>query len=171
MKKEFKNILLNYSWNDKDLDRIDILTTNTKEFKTKSWQYWRKIYKTYYWILQRCNNKNNKDYKNYGWRWIKCEWACFEDFYKDMNAYCKKWLSIDRIDNDWNYSKDNCRWITNTEQQRNKRSNIMYEWKCLKEYCRDFNLPYKTIFARIKYYWRDMKKSVETKILKPFWNK
>jgi len=84
--------------------------------------YKKILYSCYYNILQRCNNTNNKRYKNRWWRWIKCEWGSFEEFYKDMWSYYKKWLSIDRKDNDWNYSKDNCRWATYKEQAINRRT-------------------------------------------------
>ncbi len=75
-------------------------------------------------LFDRCNNPKSKDYKNYGGRGIKCEWKNFEDFWKDMESGYAEDLTIDRINNDGNYSKENCRWITNKEQQSNKRNNV-----------------------------------------------
>lgn len=82
-------------------------------------------------IKQRCNNKNYNKFKYYGWRWIKCEWSSFEEFKNDMYesflTHCKefweKQTTIDRIDVNWNYCKNNCRWATFIEQNNNKRNN------------------------------------------------
>ena len=86
------------------------------------------IYKS---IRTRCYNKNSKAYKDYWWRWIKCKWNCFSAFYNDMAWTYKKWLSIDRIDNNWNYCKENCRRATSKEQSINKRNvkKILFRWK------------------------------------------
>lgn len=85
--------------------------------------------KTYYvWIqmIERCHNSNHKYYKWYGERGIKvCErWQeKFQNFLEDMGEAPKD-LSIDRIDNEKGYSKDNCKWATKIEQQRNRRNSI-----------------------------------------------
>ncbi len=97
--------------------------------KTKNWNVWQSM-------LQRCNNSNNKDYINYGGRGIKvCEdWLEYINFYNWSieNGYCEG-VSIDRINPNGDYEPFNCRWITNKEQQNNKRNNIhiLYEGKIL----------------------------------------
>lgn len=97
--------------------------------KTKNWNVWQSM-------LQRCNNSNNKDYINYGGRGIKVceEWLEYINFYNwsMTNGYCEG-VSIDRINSNGDYEPSNCRWITNKEQQNNKRNNIhiLYEGKIL----------------------------------------
>lgn len=70
----------------------------------------------------RCINPNNKFYCSYGGRGITVcdEWQEFENFYRDMGD-CPEGYSIERINNDKGYSKDNCKWIPKGEQQRNQR--------------------------------------------------
>jgi len=89
-----------------------------------------RIYTIYIWINKRCNNKMAVWYKYYWWRWISLLRKDFDDFYKDMwDSYnehiIKYWVSntsIDRIDVNWHYCKDNCRWATKKEQSQNKRN-------------------------------------------------
>lgn len=71
-------------------------------------------------INQRCNNTNNKFYERYGARGIKNEFLNREDFYLwAINNGYKDGLKIDRIDNNGNYNKENCRWVTQLIQSRN----------------------------------------------------
>lgn len=77
-------------------------------------------------MKDRCFNKNSKDYKNYGGRGISVcdEWKNdFEQFYKDMGEKPAN-TSIERIDNNKGYSKDNCKWDNSFNQCRNKRTNV-----------------------------------------------
>lgn len=104
-------------------------------------------------IKHRCESEKDSSYKHYWWRWIMCEWNSFEDFYKDMIKSYKPWLQIDRINNDGNYCKKNCRWVTSKENNRNRRSNIIYQWKCLLDICKERWLIYNTIQARIASWW------------------
>jgi hypothetical protein len=123
----------------------------------------------YSWLRSRCNYTKNLNYKNYWWRWIKCEWTSFSEFYNDMNEWYKKWLSIDRINVNWNYSKNNCRWATMKEQARNRRNNILVNWITLVEYCENKKLKYYTIYRRITKEWF----SIDEAIAKPIrtWNR
>ena len=72
----------------------------------------------------RCNNPNATSYKYYGGRGIKvCKrWLdSFENFYADMGDKPTPHHTLDRISNDGNYCKSNCRWATMKEQAANKR--------------------------------------------------
>lgn len=73
-------------------------------------------------MVARCRRATHKDYPDYGARGIKvCErWLVFENFLADMGER-PPGLSLDRRDNNGNYSLDNCHWATQTEQNRNSR--------------------------------------------------
>jgi hypothetical protein len=79
-------------------------------------------------LIQRCTNHNNKGYYKYGGRGIKvCDrWLKFENFLADMGE-CPEDMSLERIDNDGDYCKENCKWATRHEQNRNKRNNVWVE--------------------------------------------
>lgn len=87
-------------------------------------------YRTWCHIRARCNDPKDISYKYYGAKGIKvCEhWSKFENFFSDMGKRPSTDHSIDRKDNLGDYSKDNCRWATEVEQQNNKSSNVFIEY-------------------------------------------
>lgn len=87
-----------------------------------------KLYKSWQRMKVRCYNKNYSHYKDYGGRGIAVcdEWlhdvVSFYNWAMD-NGY-QEGLTLDRINVNGNYEPSNCRWITNDEQQNNRRNNI-----------------------------------------------
>lgn len=80
------------------------------------------IYNVWNNLMARCYNKKDPGYKNYGARGITVseEWHEFENFFEDM-GHSPDGLSLDRIDNDSGYSKENCRWTDWSTQNINMR--------------------------------------------------
>ena len=92
-----------------------------------------RIYYIYNSMKERCNLSSNRNYSKYGARGIS---VC--DEWNDKDGFCKfyEWalsngykdnLTLDRIDNNGNYEPSNCRWVSNIEQQNNKRNNIFVD--------------------------------------------
>jgi len=129
-----------------------------------------KLYKTFVRIKCRCYNIKDKRYKDYGGRGITVcdEWRnSFEQFAKDMGEPPTKKHSIDRIDNNKGYSKENCRWATPKQQANNTRLTtfITYknETKSLSEWTKISKLRKGTIITRLRRGWT-IEKALFTKI-------
>lgn len=85
-----------------------------------------KIYGIWCNMINRCTNPNVPHYESYGGRGIAvCErWLnSFENFLEDMGEP-PPGVTLDRLDNNGNYSKENCEWRTPVDQARNRRSNL-----------------------------------------------
>ena len=130
------------------------------------------IYAVWLEMKRRCLNKNNHKYSSYGGRGISIcsEWvSSFISFYNwSVNNGWQQGLQIDRINNNGNYEPSNCRWATQKEQARNKRSNIVIEYNNqslpLCDWCEKLGLYYKTINKRISRMGWTAKEAFETPI-------
>lgn len=112
-------------------------------------------------MLNRCNNPKQLSYKTYGGRGIQVMWKSFEEFRDDMyspyqshvSMFGEKQTTIDRIDNNSNYSKENCRWATYREQGMNTSKNRLVkhngEVKPLKQWSYDLHIGYHYLYYRV----------------------
>lgn len=104
-------------------------------------------YATWSRMLSRCYNKNVAMYYRYGARGISVceEWRnSYEQFLLDMGRRPNGKYSLDRIDNNKGYSKENCRWATDIEQANNKCNNTMVEYYCGYKTITELSRIYKT---------------------------
>jgi hypothetical protein len=79
-------------------------------------------YRSWAHMVQRCTNSNYDRYPFYGGRGITvCDrWRTFANFLADMGER-PEGFTLDRVDNEGNYTPENCRWATSSQQQRNRR--------------------------------------------------
>lgn len=132
------------------------------------------VYSAWNSIIQRCENRNNKSFLDYGGRGIKmCErWRkSFEAFFKDVSMlpnFGKEGYSLNRIDNDGNYEPNNVEWADNIAQANNKRSNrqITYNGKTqtLAQWADEYGIRYNTLLMRLRRGW-SIEKAMKTKVI------
>ena len=109
-------------------------------WKTRAWRIWGGM-------MKRCFNPQARKFCNYGGRGITVShsWRDFNNFYNDLgdppNGY-----QIDRVDNNGNYCKENCRWIPAAENQINKRTSMIWHIK---------GKVFRSSFAAGDYFGRD----------------
>jgi len=106
----------------------------------------------------RCDNPSSRLYRRYGGRGISYDptWVLFESFLRDMGEAPSD-QTIERIDNDGNYSKSNCCWATRSEQAKNKSNVTLYEWhgerRSVADWARTVGIHRLTLRHRLKVGW------------------
>lgn len=116
----------------------------------------------------RCLDPKHKAYPNYGGRGITvCDrWKeDFLAFYSDMGPKPSPDHELDREDNDKGYELGNCRWVTRSVNDRNRRSNVWVEFRgdrrLLIELCEQFEIANDTVSFRINNGW-DVERALTT---------
>lgn len=113
------------------------------------------------WIAMRarCLNPSKAEYPNYGGRGITiCDrWESYALFLEDMGRKPSSFHTLDRIDNDGPYSKENCRWATRSRQQRNRRVNKILRFRgksmCLADWADHLGMSQATLGNRLLAGW------------------
>lgn len=120
---------------------------------TRTWRTWASM-------NSRCNNRNDPSFGRYGGRGIKiCErWCAFENFLSDMGER-PVGKTIDRKDNDGDYTPDNCKWSTPSEQANNRRRNRILVVKGVAQtasnWAKATGISVNVVFNRIRAGWSD----------------
>lgn len=130
-----------------------------------------RLHNIWYLMKYRCEDPTSPSYDRYGGRGINVcdEWDNGDDGYFAFkkwslaNGYSKD-LTIDRINNNGNYSPDNCRWVDMFVQSNNKRNNRTIEYNGeihnLKQWSVISGIPYKVLHARLNRYGWDFEKAI-----------
>lgn len=115
------------------------------------------LYRRYAHIKERCYNPNSKSFYRYGGRGISIcdEWLnnyqAFEDW--ALSHGFEEGLAIDRIDNDGDYSPENCRFVTLKENNQKRRTTTYYtidgETKNLQQWCDFYKIKRCTVTERL----------------------
>ncbi len=108
-------------------------------------------------MKDRCSNQRNSHYYLYGGRGISYDksWESFENFWKDMEEGYSDNLTIDRIDSNGNYVKENCQWITRQENTAKAQKTGTFKKRNISTYYRlitqDQLIPYANKLSKAKH--------------------
>lgn len=162
---------------------VNVLSSNLRNGHTKSCgclkkeskgnlkhgMYGTSTHKIWASMMQRCNNPNNTYYYCYGGRGIAvCErWHKFENFLEDMGER-PEGLTLERIDNNDGYYKDNCRWASPKEQARNRINSvdITYDGRtqCIAAWEEELGFKHGTLWMRVNKYGWSVDRAIETPV-------
>jgi len=122
--------------------------------RTATHYHSRKVHGAWSSMKNRCKNPNYNGYSNYGGRGISyCDrWESFDVFIEDMGEPPTKGHSLDRIDCNGNYSKENCRWADSVTQSNNRTNNVKFEFdgreRTLAQWASEYGIDYEVLRAR-----------------------
>lgn len=125
-----------------------------------------KTYNIWHSMVQRCKNPSDRSFKDYGGRGITVcdEWLDFACFREDMGPR-PAGRSLDRVDVDGNYCKENCRWATSVQQSNNRRNNRIIEYRgerrTMSEWARHLGVTTRLIEYRLSAGW-DTARALDT---------
>ena len=129
------------------------------------------LYKRYYNIKDRCYNSNSKSFHRYGGRGVQMcdEWLNDYQKFEDwaLSHGFNESLAIDRINNDGDYSPQNCRFVTLKENNQNRRTTRFYTidgvTKNLQQWCDYYCIKRSTVYTRLQHGW-DIKDALSAPI-------
>lgn len=120
---------------------------------------WKPEYTAWVNMRQRCHNPKHPRYKDYGGRGITvCDrWRKFENFADDMGPRVSPIHTLDRKEANGNYTPENCKWSTPTEQARNRRRTVYVEYEGRRQKLADLidtsKIPGSLVWQRIMWRW------------------
>lgn len=118
-------------------------------------------YKRWLSMRARCLKKSAVNYSQYGGAGITIcqQWDDFSVFLADMGECPEESMTLDRIKNELGYSKENCRWATRIQQQRNTTNNriltLNNESMCVAEWAEVLEINSRTIMSRLNKGWTE----------------
>ena len=119
----------------------------------KSYNIWRKM-------IDRCCNERHPTYKYSGARGIKIkyEWHNYYNFVADVGEP-PDGMTLDRIDNNGNYTPENCRWATRKQQANNRRDNRRITFngvtKTISEWAEQLGTKHQVVSSRLSRGWAE----------------
>lgn len=120
-------------------------------------------------MKQRCYNPKATGYKLYGGRGIKVsdDWnESFTNFYEDMKDTYKEGLTLERINNNEDYSVNNCKWTDHKSQCNNRRNNTFIKHngrkQTLQQWADELGVKHNTLSMRITQYGWSIDKALST---------
>jgi hypothetical protein len=119
-------------------------------------------YNSWYGLKRRCDCPTQTGYERYGGRNITYDpkWSTFDGFYEDMGDRPGPNYDLDRIDNDGNYCKENCRWVTHAENCKNRggrRPTRLYTFNgktlCISDWAKEIGITPQSLQKRLNKGW------------------
>lgn len=145
--------------------RVEFIRRGIQKHGFASFKKEQRFYRIYRKIVARCGDNSQHLFERYGGRGIKCLWESFEQFRDDMyesylahvSKYGEKNTLIDRINNDGNYCKENCKWNTYRDQSRNTSRNRVLTFRgvsmCLQDWSLRAGINNSTLTGRLNRGW------------------